>query len=339
MRYLCLLFLSCALSASAATVPTSGPSATDPTPPLQEVIDHLNAAEHTLQNLKIEGFSCAIQTKASAAAEWTDTGQSIRGNAWYNGLSRSKLRINFTSTTLQENGAPVESIGQYSWNGSEGRNLTMREGAIGHPADIRTAKIGPDPPYPLTGDGYYQIFYGGAGYSLNFYSVSRSKSVLLSAALASAPKSALPTLSWDNIFGTDVLCIWFNTPRHFVGWWVDPRHGYALRRMKASWFAKDGTLIAFGDMEVPQIADAGGGIWLATRGTWEESSPKYFSRLTFEAKRVVANDPAFDEGIFTAPIPPHYLVDDQTTGKHYYTSDPNATTQAVDQAVKDLKGR
>jgi hypothetical protein len=334
MRYLCLLFLPCVLSASTASA-----GATDPIPPLQEVIDHLTAAEHTIQNLKIEGFSCAIQTKTSAAAEWTDTGQTIRGNAWYNGSSRSKFRINCTCTDLQEKGPLVESISQYSWNGSESRFLRIREGAIGHPADIGTARIGSDLPQPLSGDGFYQIYYGGAGYSLNFYSVSRSKSFLLSAALASAPKTAPPTISWDNAFGTDLLCVWFNTTRHFVGWWLDPGHGYALRRLRSSWFAKDGTLVGTQDMEVPQIADAGGGIWLATRGTWEESSPKYFRRLTFEAKRIIANDPAFDEGIFTAPIPPHYLVDDQITGKRYYTSDPNATTQAVDQAVKELKGR
>jgi hypothetical protein len=87
------------------------------------------------------------------------------------------------------------------------------------------------------------------------------------------------------------------------------------------------------------MVEAAPGVWFPIRATREEAYHFGYRRFTFQAKRIVANAPGFDEKIFSVPIPPRYLVRDETTGRTFYTTDPKATTQAADQAVKDLRGQ
>ena len=44
---------------------------------------------------------------------------------------------------------------------------------------------------------------------------------------------------------------------------------------------------------------------------------KPWKRIVYRASNVVANDPNFDENIFTVPFPEGYLIDDKVNGVKY----------------------
>ena len=56
-----------------------------------------------------------------------------------------------------------------------------------------------------------------------------------------------------------------------------------------------------------------------------------YNRIVYRASNVVANDPNFDESIFTVPFPEGYLIDDKVTGKKYRIG-PNSEHIPVDNS-------
>ncbi len=313
--------------------------ALSPVPSLEEVTAKVAASEQTIKNLAIHGFVGRLQTAATETGEWKDTGETVSGDAWYNGLLGSKARINCKTTNLSEdpNGPITEWEQEVSWNGKTGREVHERWGLPGRAADIHSANVTPTPPPLLSADGI-QRYLDGSGLCLNFYRAGTS-GYSLSVRLQRARDIHVPvSLKWDSVFGARTIRIEIgNDPLRCNAWWLDADHNYALRRSEA-WYKTQpaGPRLNLLINEVEQLSDAGGGIWVPTRGARTEQFRPGYRRFKFESKRVIANDSAFDESIFTVPIPPRYLVADATTGKTFYTSDAQDTTQAIEQAVKEL---
>jgi hypothetical protein len=311
-----------------------------PLPPLKEVVAGIIQAEHSVRNLEIHGFSCHMEERALATEEWKDTGVRIRGDAWFNGMRRSKARVNFTSTVRFRDGSKfLEQVGQVSWDGKRGISLREREGTPGLAADVHIALISPNIPDQLAANPR-PFYVGGSGFFTNYY-VPTVNGKSLSEDLATLGKQGeTVTLRWDTAFGERALCLSAGDgARRSFSWWLQPERAYALRRAEI-WLKFDPAKPPLTDLvEIPEMGDAGGGIWFPARATWEFQIKDGFRRYVYEAKKAVANNPAFDETIFIAAIPPHYMVQDDTTGMRFSTSDVAATTQAVDQAVQDLRGK
>ena len=75
-------------------------------------------------------------------------------------------------------------------------------------------------------------------------------------------------------------------------------------------------------IHVTKLKEIGDGIWWPVEA-YAESGPgphhpdEPYTRMVYRASNVVANDPNFDENIFTVPFPEGYLIDDQVAGRKY----------------------
>ena len=75
-------------------------------------------------------------------------------------------------------------------------------------------------------------------------------------------------------------------------------------------------------MKVSKLKEVAPRIWWPMEA-YVESDPgphqpeEPHTRTVYNASNVVANDPNFDDGIFTVVFPDGYLIDDQVAGKKY----------------------
>jgi hypothetical protein len=113
-----------------------------------------------------------------------------------------------------------------------------------------------------------------------------------------------------------------------VSYWLDPAHGFALRGKKSIAKYEDGHEEIAHFVKVTKLKETAPGIWwpmevVSVSRPYEDGKP--WRRYVYRASNVVANDPNFDESIFTVPFPDGYSIDDQVTGRKYVVGqEPNA---------------
>jgi hypothetical protein len=72
---------------------------------------------------------------------------------------------------------------------------------------------------------------------------------------------------------------------------------------------------------VTEAVQAAPGLWLPVAGFCEDTDhPDGLVRVEYRAKRVIANDPMFDEAVFRPAIPAGFHVDDTRTDPAYRSS-------------------
>ncbi len=105
-----------------------------------------------------------------------------------------------------------------------------------------------------------------------------------------------------------------------ISWWLDPSRGFALLGHDNIRIREDGSERVSTRIRVTKLKEAAPGVWwpMEAYGESRLSKPgEPYSRTVYRASSVVANDPNFDEAIFTVPFPEGYLIDDQIAGKKY----------------------
>lgn len=111
-------------------------------------------------------------------------------------------------------------------------------------------------------------------------------------------------------------------------YWVDPNMGFSL--VKYEKMADDGKgghkLIYL--LEVTELKKIAEGIWWPVEMTFVSCPTQqrsFYTRDVYHVINALANDPNFDESIFTVPFPDGYKIEDKITGKTYIVGqDPNA---------------
>jgi hypothetical protein len=111
-------------------------------------------------------------------------------------------------------------------------------------------------------------------------------------------------------------------------WWLDPKLGYALLRYVNIRANRDGSEQVMSSIDVTRLKEVAKGIWWPMEACFVQSpreAGKPWKRIVYQASHVVANDPDFNEGIFTIHFPKGYTIDDRVTGKRYKVGEDTNT--------------
>ncbi len=107
-----------------------------------------------------------------------------------------------------------------------------------------------------------------------------------------------------------------------------PSRGFALLRLDDSREDQDGNESVKSSINVTKLEEVAKNIWWPMEAYFvrcPSEIDKPWTRIVYHASKVVANDPNFDESIFTIPFPDGYLIDDKVSGKKYRVGEePNA---------------
>jgi len=288
-----------------------------PAPTLDEVISGIAAAERSLMNVKIEA-ELFQEERPSSTDPWKRNGVYVNSTAWYNGMSNSKARVDVHREVLKwEDGPASHGEESYSlgFDGQFGRVVTHKSGAVDDTFDAKEAQILPDAPATL--HDQWRDLSTGAAFSLYFLFNRRNKTT---SEMLKIIKQADPTVmtSRERYQGADCVKISMMDGRRC--YWFDLERGYAYRGRLETRTAKDGRQVLSTSTVVTRVVEAAPGIWFPAEVTQVFSLPepdRRDIRTVFKASQVKANDPSFDEEIFTVPIPPDYLVNDTVSGVRY----------------------
>jgi len=301
---------------------------------LKNLAREINVAENRVSNIKLESEAWE-EHGPSASGPWERTPVYWSSTAWYSGdwsrrrwnpeestfesYVKGKARVDVHREVLEWQDGPApyaESSYCAGFDGKHGRAVIHNIGHDGKMRPVRTGEITSDPPRILT-SGMCGKFTG-IGSSLQFFEgeiYSFSKLFQLGGT-ANSSVAAEPIFTHEEFRGAD--CIKIGTKS--VTYWIDPFHGFALRGSRSIASGTEGPEELVRLMEVNKLEELASGVWWPTE-VFVVSRPtvpgKPWRRFVWRASRVVANDSAFDEIVFTTPLPEGYLINDKVTNMKY----------------------
>jgi hypothetical protein len=289
----------------------------NPIDPNQLKID-VAKSEHSLKNLSV-GFSIESQTLDASTLKWEFAARA-KGNAWYLGLPRSKIKIQFDSWTSRWVGGTsrlLEKQLTMAFDGTYDLEYDQAEGPPGklHPVSFGIVTAQRSPLF----DEFSRTFTGW-GYSL--YGAIDWTGRRLSDAIAEPRPPGTKPSSYARVTFQLVPCIEFtlyNTAGGGDIFDLDPSRGFALLGHRH--FYKSG--IIADQIEVQSLIEAAPNIYfpkeavLQRRGGQGYSPDTISLRDTFTASFAEANDPNFDPRAFEIKWASGTRIDDQITGSSY----------------------
>lgn len=295
---------------------------TSSTPSLDELISQIAAAEKRLVNVKVE-CEASEEERALPTDPWKPTGVTVSCTAWFNGLPKSKGRVDVHQETLRhEQGSFLQRSFSASWDGQTGRMVRHAAGDPGAMVEEKRAEILPSAPHNVASD--YCALTTGTGFCLNFLVNNQKKtfSALLKG-MKAAGRAKLSVVR-EQYQGADCVRISIGEPNSGLAYWLDAEHGLVLRGYESA-AERNGRRWVAERKAVTEIVEAAPGVWYPQRAFQEyqivDPNRPREKRLLFHASKVVANDPFFDEGVFRAPIPSGYIVTDEILGTRYRKAD------------------
>lgn len=301
---------------------------------LKQLAPKIEAVEKHKYNLKIES-NMWIETKANLSdpcAPWIRTPVYVASTAWIKGgnpfvddFANTKIRLNiYKEVTKWEEGVDsyIEESYSVGFDGRYGRiaKNTLRYSEKTIPVQKGELFLGV--PKVLKSGWWPQLT--GAGFSISFLFKGRNDTLSNRFRWASDPNSLTATyfkFTREKFDGIDAIKI---TSKVQKGWqqsyWLDPSRGFSLLGSKETNVLQNDKeqLISF--MKISKLKEVTKGIWwpmdafLISRPL-ETGAP--YSRTVYHAIDVVANEPNFNENIFTVPFPKGYVVNDKITGRKY----------------------
>ena len=296
------------------------------------------AEERPFLNLKIKSEAWGeIKTSLSDPCEpWQRTPVYVSCTAWFDGKPGGKARVDVHKEVLRwrEGAAPYgESSYSVGFDGKHGRVVHYTRGHSGKTFPLKEGELLPDASGRLR-NGYLGSCTG-ARYSFPFFfsdedkNEGRTFSRLFRASISPAALEAKAfEVALEEFQGVE--CIKFGSGNQKWGhitYWLDPARGFALLGHDNISIREDGSERVSTRIRVTKLKEVAEGIWWPMEATSISSPIKTgepYSRTVYRASNVVANDPNFDESIFTIPFPDGCLIDDQVTGRKYKVGeDPN----------------
>jgi hypothetical protein len=302
---------------------------------LKQLVPKIEAAEQHRYNLKIES-EMWVETKADLSdpcEPWQQTLIYVSSTAWIEGgnpfaghFTNAKVRVDVDKEVLRwdEGAAPyTENRYSMSFGGQSGRIVYHNSGPIGKASPIKKGEVLPQAPKELQ-VGWWPRFTG-AEFSISFFFKGRNDTLSNICRWASEPNS-LAASYFEFTYGeeferAECIKIAAKGKKHRQeNYWIDPARGFALLGHKSTNILEDGSeqLVSF--TKVSKLKEVTPGIWWPVEASVilrPYGSGKVWQRFVYHASNVVANDPNFDESIFTVPFPEGYLIDDQVAGKKY----------------------
>jgi len=292
---------------------------------LKEIATVIKAVEDSLFNIKIESEAW-VETKTSLfdpCEPWERTPIYVSSTAWFDGKPEGKARVDVHRQVFEGQQSVVpygESSSSFGFNGQYGRIVNHTSGRPGKTFALKKGDLLHGAPRSLR-TGWCERFTGAA-FSLNLFNdeiYSFSKIFELG---SDANSEAASELEFTVEEFQGVECIKIRSKLYHSSYWLDPSHGFALRGNKSIAIYQDGheELVTF--MEVTKLKEVTPGVWWPIEASFvsrtRPSKPvKAWRRFVYRASNVVANDPNFDESVFTVPFPEGYLIEDKVKGTTY----------------------
>jgi len=278
-------------------------------------------------NLKVES-EWWVETKVDLSdpcESWQRTPIYVSCTAWFGGGSEGKVRIDVHKQVLrwQEGAAPyIEESYSVGFDGKHGRVVRNSTTHSGRTHRTKEGKLLPDAP-ELLRDNFLGSCTGAYFTFSSFFNNDddRSFSKLFRASTTPAALEAKAfEVALEEFQGVE--CIKFGSGeqlwRHET-YWFDPSRGFALLGCEkvSTRNGRDRLSLRIEVNELKEVAD---GVWwpmqvTSVRAPFEPNEP--YKRFVYRASNVVANDPNFDEKIFTVPFPDGYLIDDKVRDIKY----------------------
>lgn len=319
-----------------------GPSVT--TKELKELAEKIKVTENGLSNIKIESEAWE-EHGTSATGPWQQMPIHWSSTAWFTGNWSShrwneqqkmferhiegKARVDVHDEILeaQQSSSPYgESSYSVGFDGQHGRTIYNTRGRPEKTYPQKEGQLLPNAPETLESgacDGFTGIYFSLQFFESEIYKFSKMFE------LASDPNSKAATeLKFTREEFEGIECIKISSKFNNLMYWLDPSHGFALRGKKSIYTFEDGHEEFTELVKVTELKEVTTGIWwpveiIAVSRPYEDG--KLWRRFVYHASNVVANDPNFDESIYTVPFPDGYLIDDKVTGRKYKVGeDPNA---------------
>lgn len=191
--------------------------------------------------------------------------------------------------------------------------VSHASGNVGELHPDRVARISDDPSIILDPSSAYKT----TGACLAWTYRLGSKGERFSDQLAESIRTGKsPVVTRERVDGVELVRLTFASSSV----WLDPQKGYAFAGMHEQ-LVSNGQLIAYQRDAVTESAEAAPALWLPLAGFSEHKDHLgELVRDEYRAKRIVANDPKFDQAVFRPAIPAGYRVTDMRTDPAYRSS-------------------
>jgi hypothetical protein len=315
---------------------------------LETVAQSMRAVEDALLNVRIDSNSW-VEEGPSSSGPWERTPVCWSTTAYYGKISSNQARIDVHKSVLPwENGAApyLQKSYSVSFDGEQVRRKEISSSFSGKTFDIDTAVIFPKASALAQLRGFGRItgveaslFFHYCGmpeplperFSANFEAIADPNYFLSALATADPNYSNIKPLAakvvLEELRGIQCIKMVVMADSAPTAWWLDPNRGFALLRIENWRVDQDGNERLKSSINVTKLEEVAENIWwpmeMSTVSKSHEAG-KPWRRFVYRASNVVANDPNFDDSIFTVPFPEGYRISDEVTGRTYIVGqDPN----------------
>lgn len=298
---------------------------------LKELAPNMKASKKSLLNVKIESEAW-VERKASLddpCEPWERTPIYVSCTAWFSGPPGTKARVDIHQEVLEwkEGFAPyVDRSYSLAFDGQHGRVVNHTMKYDDKTLFIKNGESIADSPIGLK-LGWVGAFTG-IHFSYHFSAAQRgypfSQVIQMAAEDSNFATSSEFEFVWEKIDGGK-KCLRINSGtkkknRNYHSYLLDPSRGFALLEAKTAHISEDGSEQVISSLKVSKLRKVAAAIWWPVEASIERPSTdpeRPYERVVYRASDVIANDPNFDENVYTVPFPKGYLVDDKVKGIKY----------------------
>jgi len=308
---------------------------------LKTVAQSMRAVEDALLNVRIDS-NAWVEHGPSSSGPWERTPVCLSSTTYFGNTSSSQARLDIHKIVLKwkDGAAPyLEESYSISFDGVQGRRKDISSSHSGKTFDRDSGRILPEAPIELKSSWYDKMIGVYASlffhyrnmpmplpkrFSVSFEGVADPNYFL--AVLAAADPKYLNRKPLKHKVVIEELggiqCIKGACMEGSLRneWWFDPARGFALLRYDNLRVDQDGNERVKSSINVTKLEEVAENIWWPMEAYFVQcprETGKPWKRIVYRASNVVANDPNFDESIFTIPFPEGYLIDDQVAGRKY----------------------
>ena len=286
---------------------------------LKEIAIKIERVEKSISNIKIKAQS-SLETKNNfydTNEPWQETPIYQSYTVWVCAGAERKARLDVNDRISEWVDGPApygQESYSISFDGQQGRRIRHTFGPIGESHPVKRGEVLTDAPESLK-----HGFSSGVFYSLPFFDAELYKfSELFKLAADPNSEVSFDKFSLEQFQGSE--CIKVSSEKYGISYWLDRSHGFALRGKKTIAQHENGHEELLNFVKVTKLEEVADGVWWPTqvtsvRAPFEPNEP--YKRFIYRASNVVANDPNFDESIFTVPFPEGYKIEDKVEGRTY----------------------
>lgn len=315
---------------------------------IKDLAQQIKSVEESLLNIKIDSEAW-VEKRETLSIPWQRTSNYTSSTAWFSGISNNKARIDVHKEVLESSDGIAlrkrESSYSVGFDGQYGRIISNTVGYSGRTFSQNEGQLLSVVPEEL--ESAWTGVFAGKNFSLHFARIGENYRFSQIFQWAEDPKSKVLDsfeFTWEIFKGAKCIKIATKARGSQESWWFDPGRGFALLGHEYMGKNKDGTKRILFHMEVGKLLEVSPGIWWPTEVTKELNFPSplesveknNYSRFVWHASKVVANDPHFDDSIFTITFPKGYLIDDKVNNTQYRVGGED---EAVVKEAISIEGR